>query len=130
VSRGPVREPFGAAVLSGRDVDVTRMSCSSEAIGKGRAPAQASNGVAPSKAQLGSKPAGRLRPGDVIELSEGLAEVLGEPFLGQNGASPFDEPRLFWRVWVKPLGDADPSCYVTWEFDALVRLAERRDARR
>ena len=68
------------------------------------------------------KPARTLRPGDVLELQDGLAEVIDDPFLGQSGASPFDARKLFWRARVRPLGAQTTPGYATWDVDAVVRI--------
>jgi hypothetical protein len=67
---------------------------------------------------LGSKPAHALQPGDIVELAAGPAEVIGEPFLGQRGASPFDAKQLFVRVRIKPFGRRGVASYATWDVHA------------
>ncbi|MBS1870270.1 MAG: hypothetical protein JSS99_11465 [Actinobacteria bacterium] len=72
-------------------------------------------------------PVRSLRPGHVIELPDGPAEVLGKPFLGQRGASAFDASTLFWRVRIRPAGEGSRPSYATWDIDEQVAVRRRGD---
>jgi hypothetical protein len=76
---------------------------------------------------------GYVRAGDVVAFDGELFEVVGQPFLGQSGASVFDVPELFWRARVRPLsGDRRSVHLATWRVDeeVLVLDIERRASAR
>ncbi len=83
-------------------------------------------GVTNRRKSTKARRASELVPGDIIVIDGGRVEVLSEPLLGRSGASVFDVPKLFWLVRVRPFAvSASSACYVRWEIDERVEVAQR-----